>query len=47
VPPVDRTRLPAALLARFQGPTLGVRVQLLLAFLAPLTGAGAGSLRAG
>lgn len=47
VPPVDRTRLPAALLARFQGPTLAVRVRRLLAFLAPLTVAGAGSLRAG
>ena len=47
VPPVAHGRLPAALLARFQGPTLGVRMRLLLAFLAPLTLAGAGSLRAG
>lgn len=46
-PPVDRRRLPAALLARFQAPTLGVRLRLLLAFLAPLTVPGAGSLRAG
>lgn len=45
--PVTRARLPAALLHRFRGPTLGVRVRLLLAFLAPLTGGGAGSLRAG
>lgn len=46
-PPVDLTRLPATLLARFQGPTLGVRMRRLLAFLAPLTAAGAGSLQAG
>jgi hypothetical protein len=46
-PPVARTRLPATLLARFQGPTLGVRMRRLLAFLAPLTVAGAGSLQPG
>lgn len=46
-PPVDRDRLPAALLARFRGSTLAVRVQQLLAFLAPLTVPGAGSVRAG
>jgi hypothetical protein len=46
-PPVDRTRLPAALLPRFPGQTLGIRVRRLLEFLAPLTVPGAGSLRAG
>jgi hypothetical protein len=46
-PPVNLGRLPAALLQRFPGQTLGVRMRLLLAFLAPLTVAGAGSLRAG
>ena len=44
-PPVDRGRLPAALLQRFHGPTRGVRVRRLLAFLAPLTVARAGSPR--
>jgi hypothetical protein len=46
-PPVDLARMPAALLHRFRGPTLAVRVRLLLAFLAPLPGGGARSLRAG
>jgi len=46
-PPVDRTHLPATLLARFPAPTLGGRLRLLLTFLAPLTVPGAGSLRAG
>ena len=45
--PVAHGRLPAALLARFPGPALGGRMRLLLAFLTPLTLAGAGSLRAG
>lgn len=47
VAPVDRRRLPAALLQRFRGPTLAGRVQRLLVFLAPLTVPRAGSLRAG
>jgi len=46
-PPLNRACLPAALLHRFRGSTLGIRVRLLLAFLAPLTGVGARSLRAG
>ena len=45
--PVDRGRLPGALLARFRGPTLAQRLRALLAFLAPLTGSGAGSPRGG
>lgn len=43
--PLDRGRLPGALLARFRGPTLAQRLRALLAFLAPLTGSGAGSPR--
>jgi len=45
--PMDRRRLPAALLARFRGTTLRLRLHALLQFLAPLTGSGAGSLRDG
>jgi hypothetical protein len=45
--PVQRGRLPAALLQRFAGPTLAGRVQRLLAFLAPLSLSRAGSLGAG
>ena len=46
-PPVNLACLPAALLQWFRGSTLGLRVRRLLAFLAPLTGVGARSLRAG
>jgi hypothetical protein len=46
-PPVNLARLPAALLQRFRGATFGIRVGRLLAFLAPLTGLGPRSLRAG
>lgn len=45
-PPVDRDRLPAALLQRFPGQTLAERMRRLLAFLGPLTVSQAGSLRA-
>ena len=45
--PVDRRRLPAALLARFPGPTAAIRVRRLLQFLAPLTRAVARALRDG
>lgn len=45
--PLDRARLPASLLARFQGKTLGIRLRRLLRFLAPLTVSQAGSLRDG
>lgn len=46
-PPGNLGRLPATLLQRFRGPTLAMRVRLLLAFLAPLTVPWAGSLPAG